>query len=207
MSISDAAYWIASEGGRVSFSLTNLQKWQAAFYLLLPLISSGKIAVIGRSHGRGLPTAVPPANFSGIVVVYPYSDSPIELLLCERPHLQCYGIVDEEHWENGFHDLLMAEDWRVPEYSHLQVSNSDLAKEFPFLPSINAVSSLKKVSAATRMQGSIREVCARLWPTGNFPARVQDRDKAIIMDFKDRTETPPSSKTIQRALKGEGLKS
>ena len=133
MSISDAAYWIASEGGRISFSLTNLQKWQAAFYQLLPLISSGQIPVIGRRHGRGLATPVPPVSFSGIAVDYPYSDSPTELLLCERPHLQCYGIVDQEHWEKVFHDRLMGEDRRVPEYSHLQVSNFDLAKQFPFI--------------------------------------------------------------------------
>lgn len=64
MSFSDAVYWIASEGGRISFSLRNLQKWQQAFYLLLPLISSGQISAIGRRHGRGLAAPVPAASFA-----------------------------------------------------------------------------------------------------------------------------------------------
>jgi hypothetical protein len=202
MSISDAAYWIASEGGRISFSLTNLQKWQGAFYLLLPLISSGQISVIGRRHGRGLAAPVPPASFSGIAVDYPYSDSPMDLLLCERPHLQCYGIVDEEHWEKAFNDRLMSDDRHGPEYSHLQVSNSDLAREFSFLPAIVPIALSGTATTSRGMQGRIREVNARLWPEGSRPARVKERNAAIIKDFVDRGETPPVERTIQRALKG-----
>jgi hypothetical protein len=203
MSISDAAYWIASEGGRISFSLTNLQKWQGAYYLLLPLMSSGQISVIGRRHGRGLAAPVPPVSFSGIAVDYPYSDSPVDLLLCERPHLQCYGIVDEEGWEKGFHDRLMSEDRHVSEYSHLQVSNSDLAREFPFLPSIAPIAPSRKPIASQGMrEKKFREVNARLWPEGNGPVRVKERNKAIMKDFLDRGETPPVDRTIRRALKG-----
>jgi hypothetical protein len=197
MSISDAAYWIASEGGRISFDLNNLQKWQAAFYQLLSLISSSQISVIGRRHGRGLAAAVPGASFSGIAVDYPYSDSPMDLLLCERPHLQCYGIVDDEHWEKAFNDCLMSDDRHVPEYSHLQVRNSDLAKEFPFSPAIKS----STTTTPRGMRKKIRDVYARLWPGGKGPARVKDRDAAIKKDFKDRGETPPVAKTIQRALK------
>jgi hypothetical protein len=144
MSISDAAYWIASEGGRVSFDLNDLQKWQAAFYLLLPVMSSGQISVIGRRHGKGLAAPVPPTSFSGVAVDYPYSDSPFDLLCCERPHIQCYGIVDHEHWEKTFYDRLMSEDRHVPEYSHLQVSNSDLAKEFPFPFSLDSPEAIER---------------------------------------------------------------
>jgi hypothetical protein len=132
MSVSDAAYWIASEGGRALFSLRDLRRWQAAFGLLLPLLSAGQIAAVGRRHGRGLAAPVPPPSFAGIAVDYPYSDAPDDLLWGERPHLRCYGIVDGEQWEQAHHDRLMGEDSRVPEYSHLQVSNSDLAREFPF---------------------------------------------------------------------------
>ncbi len=196
MSVSDAAYWIASEGGRISFSLRNLQKWQEAFYLLLPLISSSQISVIGRRHGRGLATTVPGASFAGLAVDYPYSDTRMDLLLCERPHLQCYGIGDAEHWEKTFNDCLMSEDRHVPEYSHLQVSNSDLARVFPFLPP-----AIKSLNSSRNLQGRIREVVARLWPNGIGPARVKDRNAAIAADFKSKGETAPDDRTIRRALK------
>ncbi len=141
MSISDAAYWIASEGGRISFSLRNLEKWQQTFFILLPLMSSGQISVIGRRQSRGLAVPVPATCFAGIAVDYPYSDSPMDLLLCERPHLQCYGIVDVEQWERTFSDCLMGDDRYTPEYSHLQASNADIAREFPFshTPSVEPV--------------------------------------------------------------------
>jgi hypothetical protein len=132
MSISEAAYWIASEGGTVSFDLCNLEKWQQAFFILQPLMSSGQISVVGRRHGRGLPESIPAACFAGIAVAYPYSNPPTDLLLCKRPHLQCYGIMDAEHWENTFSDCLMGDDLYTPEYTHLQVSNFDLGKAFPF---------------------------------------------------------------------------
>lgn len=198
MPISDAAYWIASEGGRISFSLCNLEKWQQAFFLLLPLMSSGQISAVGRRHGRGLPEPVPNVCFAGIAVAYPYSDSPMELLLCERPHLQCYGIVDNEHWEETFNDCLMGDDRHTPEYSHLQARNSDIAREFPFSPTMT-MSGIKTTPAG--LQEKTREVAARLWPEGNRPARVKERNAAIIADFERNGETPPSPKTIFRALK------
>jgi hypothetical protein len=50
------------------------------------------------------------------------------------------------------------------------------------------------------LQVKTREVAANLWPKSNFPARVKDRDAAIIKWFVDNGQTPPGEKTIQRAL-------
>ena len=51
------------------------------------------------------------------------------------------------------------------------------------------------------IQAKVRERAKTLWPEGNYPARITDRDNSIIDVFKKSGETPPSAKTIQRALK------
>ena len=197
MSLSQAAYWIASKGGTDPFDLRNEPRWVAAFADLIPRISAGNIAVMGRRHGRGLAVPIDSVNFAGVAVDYPYSETPFHLLLRERPHVRCFGIVDEDGWEKGLNDSLMGNDQCVPEYSHLQVRNSDLAKEFPFLPP----SAIKKLTSSSILQGRIREVAGRLWPNGIEPARVKDRNAAIAADFKNKGETAPDDRTIRRALK------
>lgn len=195
ISISEAAYWIASKGGTSSFDLREQLRWRAAFDELMPRICAGQISVIGRKRGRGLAMPVHAVCFAGIAIDYPYSETPMELLLCERPHLQCYGVVDADLWEKQCNDRLMSDDRHVPEYSHLQIKNADLAKHFPF----SAVAASEE-SAGLRlpsMQAKIREVAQRLWPDGKRPARVKERDKAIRAEF----ENPPHIRTIHRALR------
>ena len=132
---------------------------------------------------------IDPANFAGVAVDYPYANTPMNLILCERPHIRCYGIVDSGEWETNFHDSLMGDHRRVPEYSHLQIRNSDLAKHFPF-------SSLRADAPVKTLQDKIREVAASLWPDGNRPVRIKERNLAIQAEFR----IPPNERTIRRAL-------
>lgn len=198
MAISQAAYWIASEGGTSPFDFRDEAKWKAAFSELLPRISTGLISVVGRRHGRGLAVSIEAVNFAGIAIDYPYSESPLELLFCERPHIQCYGVVDDDEWEKGFSDVLMGDDRRVPEFSHLQVRNADLAREFPFADSVPAIARNGFTTRTDRrtVQSEIRDVARRLWPDGKYPARIKERDQAIQAEFK----IPPHARTIRRAL-------
>jgi hypothetical protein len=145
-------------------------------------MSVGQIPVIGRRHGKGLSGQVPPASFAGIAVDYPYSDSPTDLLLCERPHLQCYGIVDSEHWEKAHHDRLMGEDRRVPEYTHLQVSNLDLAREFPFSDKVESEPSNRTELARRTARTSSVEIS----PAQARSKRLCPKKDRVIAGLKQR---------------------
>jgi hypothetical protein len=81
----------------------------------------------------------------------------------------------------------MGDDLRIPEYSHLQIKNADLAREFSF----GAVR-----DSPRGLRAEIRQVCKRLWPDGKMPARIKERNKAIQSEFA----VPPNERTIRRAL-------
>jgi hypothetical protein len=103
--------------------------------------------------------------------------------------------------EKGFSDVLIGDDRRIPEYSHLQVRNVDLAREFPFGDStipIGGNGVLKRTSPRS-LQSEIRDVATRLWPDGKFPARIKERDQAIRAEFK----TSPHERTIRRAFQSK----
>src|SRR6516165_7733881 len=51
MTLTAAAYWIASEGGSREFNLNNLEEWQPAFALLLQAIEKETLDVYGRRGG------------------------------------------------------------------------------------------------------------------------------------------------------------
>ena len=52
----------------------------------------------------------------------------------DQPYIECYGRLDDEHWEKDFSDKLFS-GWAarsVPVWSHLQVKASDVARLWPF---------------------------------------------------------------------------
>lgn len=53
------------------------------------------------------------------------------------------------------------------------------------------------------IQTKVREIAKTLWPDRNYPARIADRDNSILDAFKQCGQSPPITKTIQRALKDE----
>ena len=48
----------------------------------------------------------------------------------------------------------------------------------------------------------IRDVCNQLWPNG-YTGRAKERDEAILLEFKRLGRTPPSARSIQRALNSD----
>ena len=187
MSLSQAAYWVASKGGTDPFDLRNQPRWVAAFADLVPRISAGNIAVMGRKHGRGLAVRINSVSFSGVSVDYPYSETPSDLFFGERPHVRCSGIVDAEEWQKGLSDALIGDN-SVPEYSHLQVLNSDLAREFPFS---TGTSSAPKTSAKTGKPG--RKPTYDWYEVGLFVQQALDRrgdfdDPDQIDDWKSQAD-------------------
>jgi hypothetical protein len=191
MSVSQAAYWVASQGGQILFDLREEERWRKAFDELLPLICDGKLTVVGRREGKGLAEQIRPTSFAGIAVDYPYSEVSFERVASNQPHLRCYGIADKDEWESRLNDELMGDNWRVPEFTHLQILNADLARHFSF----NDASPPGPPKPSVRNR--IREIVNELWPDGKWPARIKDRDQAIRAQFE---KNPPNERTIRRAL-------
>ena len=191
MSVSNAAYWIASNGGAREFDFRDTGVWKTAFDELLPRIASGIIGVIGRHHRKEVAEAIDGVCFSGIDVYYPYSETSFDLTCGERPYLQCYGVVDTADWQTQLCDCLFAGEQNSQKYSHLQVKNSDLAREFPF----TSAHVSKPGPAKPKLQAAICRVARELWPNGDWP-RVKERNSIIRAKFS----TPPDDRTIRRAL-------
>jgi len=72
MTISDAAYWIATEGGAKRIVLSDVSVWKQAFDKLLPRVQSGDVRVNGRRHGWEEPEDISAASFVGLPVDYRY---------------------------------------------------------------------------------------------------------------------------------------
>jgi hypothetical protein len=129
MPLTEAAHWIASKGGIVSVEIGE-QIWKPAFDDLLAHIASQDVEVIGR-RGAGN-ESVPARLFARIRVVYPYSDLPLHTMLGDEPYLDCYPFVDDDHWQREFNDKLYASGRDQPQWTHLQVKKSDVARLWPF---------------------------------------------------------------------------
>ena len=69
---------------------------------------------------------------------------------------------------------------------------------------VNPERELKAAVAAQKplpkVQAKILQIADELWPDGNIPIRVKDRDRAITAACPNG-ETAPHEKTIQRAFK------
>jgi hypothetical protein len=132
MPYSEAAYWLATEGGTIDIpEIERASAWESAYRVLNDHISTGEIHIIGRRHGQGTPTQIKGHRFSGIAIEYPFANGP--LMRGDEPCIMCRLPRDEEHWRREFNDRLMA-NWRSPvaEFTHLEVRKSDIARLWPF---------------------------------------------------------------------------
>ena len=71
MALSDAAYWIATEGGTKRIVMRDVSVWKRAFAELLPRVQSGQVHVVGRRGGASLPETIDGASFVGLPIGYP----------------------------------------------------------------------------------------------------------------------------------------
>jgi len=62
-----------------------------------------------------------------------------------------------------------------------------------------------KIQSTTSLQAKILKYANELWPNGDMPARVNERDRLIKAAFKRRGEVEPNPKTIQRAFASDRL--
>ncbi len=89
-------------------------------------------------------------------------------------------------------------NYREVRYLAVRVRSEDPLRIWPALDAATATTKLANIP---KLHTKIQKISETLWPDGKFPARVSDRDNCIIEAFKERSETPPSPKTIHRALK------
>jgi hypothetical protein len=130
MTLSDAAYWIATEGGTKRIVASDDSVWRQAFAELLPRIQSGEIRVVGRRRGADISEVINPESFLSLAVDHPYVDTPMALLLCEEPHIRCCGCGTAKLDQCS--DELWGSDRRVPEWSHLHVDRANVRKWWYF---------------------------------------------------------------------------
>ena len=127
MSLTEAAFWVATKGGSLEFDIGDVETWKLAFDVLLKLIVNDDIDLWGRRFGSGLPEKIPGSALSGILIDYPYQENLSDFIFGDDPYLECYGIVDGEYWRIGFDDKLFSR-WRQLEWSHLRIKAAEVAK-------------------------------------------------------------------------------
>jgi hypothetical protein len=131
MSLSEAAYWIATEGGSRGSDIIDAAVWQSAFDQLLKRIVNGGVAVVGRQFGDGLHENVPGYHFLGIQISYPYYGHQFDRVSSDDPYLRCGGIFHEDHRRNWLDDRLLLRRLEIG-WSDLRCKGADIARHWPF---------------------------------------------------------------------------
>ena len=127
MPLTQAAYWIATNGGIKSVDVNDQAAWKHAFDELLPHIASNDVQIIGQSSG-GMNEKIDGLLFAGVRVSYPYHDTPSELLFGSEPHIESFPFIDDEHWRKGFNDKLVPPRGGKRRWSRLQVKKQDVRR-------------------------------------------------------------------------------
>jgi hypothetical protein len=133
MPLSDAAVWIATNGGTTNAPLDEEETWAPAFKQLLDRISSDEVEIIGRKHGAGTAEKIAGHRFAFVRVSYPVWPSDETLYrnaVTDDPLIQACPSSDEDQYLDGPGDALYVSG--ALEYSHLQVKKDDVARQWPF---------------------------------------------------------------------------
>jgi hypothetical protein len=123
-----AAQWIATRGGTVKIDPGDLTVWQDAFAQLLARIASDEVTVTGLQEGQR--KKLEGHIFAGMLVDFPFHDTPFNLLVSEELYLSSCVYIDEEHWQKGWNDVL--ETRHGAKWSKLMALKSDVARCWPF---------------------------------------------------------------------------
>lgn len=133
MSITQAAFWIMTEGGNKHIAdLGQPEYWVAPFDTLLRRIASEEVEAVGRStKGGDLAERIDAVLFAGLTVSYPFAQVSLTHALGETAYLDSYcpvGGTDDGY----FSDRVYAARPRGLLYSHVAVACSAIARLWPF---------------------------------------------------------------------------
>jgi hypothetical protein len=133
MALSDAAYWIATEGGTKRIFMRDVSVWKGAFAELLLRVQDGVVRIVGRRGGASLPETIDGASFVGLPISYPCTEPPLSMILVEMPHIACRGVLlPETDGADQYSDKLWGFNRHTPEWTHLQVRRLNIEKKWPF---------------------------------------------------------------------------
>lgn len=141
--LSDAAYWVATNGNRSDFFESDTQVWARAYEDLLGRIQRGAIAMIGRGRD-GINDSLGGFLLAGLKVSFPEPLKDLDSILWRKPQIAASSVnVSQEDWERGDCDKIFGAGGELI-YSHLQVSGADVWSAFP----------CTEISAAAAARGS-----------------------------------------------------
>jgi hypothetical protein len=123
-----AAQWIATRGGTLEIHPSDLSVWQDAFAQLLARIASDEVTATGMREGQR--EKLEGHIFAGILVDFPFHDTPFNLLVSEELYLWSRAYIDEEHWQKDWNDVL--ETRHGAKWSKLMVLKSNVGRYWPF---------------------------------------------------------------------------
>jgi len=86
MPLFQAALWIATDSGQITFHPEAPTRWKEAYEKLLAAIVGGLVKASGVRDGMREP--IPGVVFSGIAVAYPYEQTPLDLVMSDEFILQ-----------------------------------------------------------------------------------------------------------------------
>jgi hypothetical protein len=137
-------------------------------------------------------------------ISYPYCGRPADFVTSNKPHLQCWGIVDEEHRRNGFNDKLFQRRLDI-EWSDLRVRSVDIALHWPF-------SKASKSHSGSKMKYDWPDVRDFIFKAMDKNAEFNDWDVGsrwtcqadlarLVMDYMDHKPADSSVKSyVKRYL-------
>lgn len=99
VSLTAAALYLATDGGRKSIVLRDTEAWKSAFEMLLLAICDNAVPVIGISSGRETPEPISGYTFSGLPVSFPYAPIHSDFAFKSNPFLRCGSPTRESNDE------------------------------------------------------------------------------------------------------------
>jgi hypothetical protein len=129
------AQWIVTHGGTRVINRFDEVLWREAYKVLLDRIASEDVKVLGLGVRDGATETVSGIHFASCSVAYPFSDTPLDLILSKELCLFSRPYLDDEHWRRGFDDSL--EDRRGARWRRLMVLKADVARYWPFAAALD----------------------------------------------------------------------
>jgi hypothetical protein len=132
MPLSQAACWIATQGGTKSVDVNDQAALKHAYGELLAHITSNELQIIGQTRD-GANERIDGLVFAGVRASPPHHDIPSELLFGSEPYIETFPFIDDEHWRKGFNDKLVPPRGGKPRWSRLQVKKEDVRRIWGFV--------------------------------------------------------------------------
>ena len=207
MALSDAAYWIATEGGTKSFFIREITAWRRGYEGLATQIKNGNVVAIGRENGESMPVAIAGYSFSGLRIRCPFETRPADPPFETAPHLDCAGPAAPTDWEGKYNDRLLRKNGEV-EFSHIEVRKLDVLKVWPFqivdIPIAAAFDEIPDQPLNASLREAARRALLLLYPNGKIPKNLSTQklanDIAPQLLKKDGLRGGVSADTVARVI-------